>query len=203
MKIIKERKNIDINTVFAENKYYFIALIFYLAGIFTGTLIYKNLDSNKIEIATNSIIQNSYDDFLHLFLTNSLIYTLLLTTTLFIGMSLIGYLLINFVPLLYGFEIAVRLCYYYTTYSNKGIGYSLLLIIPQTTLIITILLLSTKPIGELSKNLLEIVLKNEEFSEEINIGLFCKKTIIIYIIMIIASAINSLLLYFLNSLITL
>lgn len=203
MKIIKERKNIDINTVFTENKYYFIALIFYLAGIFTGTLIYKNLDSNKIEIATNSIIQNSYDDFLHLFLTNSLIYTLLLTITLFIGMSLIGYLLINFIPLLYGFEIAVRLCYYYTTYNNKGIGYSLLLIIPQTTLIVTILLLSTKPIGELSKNLLEIVLKNEEFSEEINIGLFCKKTIIIYIIMIIASAINSLLLYFLNSLITL
>ena len=203
MKIIKERKNIDINTVFAENKYYFIALFFYLAGIFTGTLIYKNLDSNKIEIATNSIIQNSYDDFLHLFLTNSLIYTLLLTITLFIGMSLIGYLLINFVPLLYGFEIAIRLCYYYTTYSNKGIGYSLLLIIPQTTLIVTILLLSTKPIGELSKNLLEIVLKNEGFSEEMNISLFCKKTIIIYIIMIIASAMNSLLIYFLNSLITL
>lgn len=202
--ILKKKKvDIDFSSLLTDNKFYLISFIFYIAGLLGGTLIYKNLEASAIENATNLISDISTEDFLHMFLIKTLISIILLTICMFLGMSLIGYLVVNFVPLLYGFEMGVKLSYYYTSYNEKGIGYSLLLIIPQTVALIVVIMMSTKPIGELSKKIFGIVFKNADYEDNITIGDFCKSMVIIYISAIIVSAVSSLSIYLMNPLITL
>lgn len=198
----KIKKEFDLNSFLLDNKFYLISFLFYAAGLLGGALIFKNLEISVIKSTTDAIAELESDNFLQLFLAKALVCVTVLSVSMFLGMSLIGYFLVNFVPLFYGFETAIRLSYYYTMYNTKGIGYALLLIIPQTAALILIVTIASKPIGEMSKKILSTVFKNADYDENITVGEFCKKMTILYVSAIAVSAISSLTIYLLSPLIS-
>jgi hypothetical protein len=101
-----------------------------------------------------------------------------------------------------GFEIALKVSFYYTNYSVKGIGYAVLMIIPESAALITVLLFTIKTSLELSKKIYNITSKKTDMLEEVNLKTYLKSFLIYGILITIIVAGNSLISYLLNSIIS-
>ena len=79
-----------------------------------------------------------------------------------------------------GFEIAVKLSYYYTLYNIKGLGYSLLLNAPEISAFMLIIIFTVNQAGELSKKIFRSTFMKEQ--SEINNASHYLKIFCIYIL---------------------
>lgn len=202
MENVKIKKHIDYSRLLEKNKSYIIITVIYILGLIAGTLVYKNLDTDALNKTVEKIIVSNEQSFLGIFIQKLITYLCVYILTVVFGLSVIGYPAINIIPFLCGFEIAVKLSYYYTLYNVKGLGYSLLLNAPEISAFILVLIFTVNQAGELSKKIFRSTFLKE--MTETNSAAFYLRIFIVYAIEIICVAtVNSGLEYLLKSIITL
>ena len=102
------------------------------------------------------VLKSSSADFTAVFFNRFSLYISLYALCVLLGMCMLGFPLINSVPLLLGIEIAIKTAYCYVHYSVKGAAFSLLMIIPQGAAVVTVLIYAIKTSTALSRSIYEI-----------------------------------------------
>ena len=199
---IKIKKHTDYSKLIEENKHYILITAIYILGLIAGTLIYKNLDTYALNKTLEKILISNDNTFLSIFVQKIITYLCVYLLAVVFALSVIGYPVVNIIPFLCGFEIAVKLSYYYTLYNIKGLGYSLLLNAPEISAFMLIMIFTVNQAGELSKKIFRSTFMKE--TSEINNASYYLKKFCVYVLEIICVAtVNSLIEFLLSSIITL
>lgn len=201
MEELKLKKvNINIDDVIKENTLFITYIFVYIAGLLVGSFAYKAISTVADNELLSKIFVISTSKFLDIFFSRLCIYLGIFLITILISLCVIGYPVIFIIPFLVGFEIAVKLAFFYNMYNYKGFGYSLLIIIPESAIYILVLCYTINTAGELSKNLMNIA-KNNKISRELPMKNYFQKFLVYGSETIVISLVNSLLIYVFNSLI--
>lgn len=199
---IKKIRKIDIEQLINENLSYIVYICVYFAGLIIGSLLYKNIYTRINNELFEDVFNYQADDFLETFFSKLSIYLSVYLITVLIGLCVIGYPIVCSVPFLCGIEIALKLSYFYNLYNFKGFGYSLLIIIPEASMFILVLIYAIKSAGDMSKNLMQIA-KNNVPNNEVSIKSYLKSFLIYGSEIIVISLINAVLIHAFNQIIRL
>ncbi len=199
MNKISEIKARNIGAAILDNKEFIYPSIFYVAGLFLGSFLCTY--SNPLSEIMKNIISTTYSDYLSLFLNRFSVYISVYSVTVLFGLCLIGFPFINVIPFLTGVEIGLKVAFYYTNYPLKGIGYSLLMVIPESAAFVTFILLSIKTSASLSKGIYLIAVKKEDTTQEINLKSYLKTYMLYAFYIAVIAAVNALAAYLLNPII--
>ena len=195
----KKENNIEIGKLLIDNKEYIYPALFYVAGLLLGSLIFNTINNTALSKLIEIVLKNSGSDFLAVFLNRFAIYLSIYALCVLLGMCLIGFPVINLVPLLLGCEIAIKIAYYYINFSVKGIGFSMLMIIPEGAAIATVIIYAIKTSTALSKNIYNIAAKG--MNESINIKVYLKSYMINALIVVLIALMNALASFLLGAII--
>lgn len=199
---IKKIRKIDIEQLINENLSYIVYICVYFAGLIIGSLLYKNIYTRINNELFEDVFNYQADDFLETFFSKLSIYLSVYLITVLIGLCVIGYPIVCSVPFLCGIEIALKLSYFYNLYNFKGFGYSLLIIIPEASMFILVLIYAIKSAGDMSKNLMQIA-RNNVSNNEVSIKSYLKSFLIYGSEIIVISLINAVLIHAFNQIIRL
>ena len=199
---IKKIRKIDIEQLINENLSYIVYICVYFAGLIIGSLLYKNIYTRINNELFEDVFNYQSDDFLETFFSKLSIYLSVYLITVLIGLCVIGYPIVCSVPFLCGIEIALKLSYFYNLYNFKGFGYSLLIIIPEASMFILVLIYAIKSAGDMSKNLMQIA-RNNVPNNEVSIKSYLKSFLIYGSEIIVISLINAVLIHAFNQIIRL
>lgn len=199
---IKKIRKIDIEQLINENLSYIVYICVYFAGLIMGSLLYKNIYTRINNELFEDVFNYQADDFLETFFSKLSIYLSVYIITVLIGLCVIGYPIVCSVPFLCGIEIALKLSYFYNLYNFKGFGYSLLIIIPEASMFILVLIYAIKSAGDMSKNLMQIA-RNNVPNNEVSIKSYLKSFLIYGSEIIVISLINAVLIHAFNQIIRL
>lgn len=125
MKEITVKKEFDFDDFFESNKQYIYLILIYISGLLAGTLLFRSLNLIRFSSTIGEILAIKSDSLLAVFTDRLSVYLLIYVFTILLGLCIIGFPIINLVPFLCGFEISIKIAYYFNIYSLKGIGYSL------------------------------------------------------------------------------
>lgn len=192
----KTENKFDIEKYIADNKAVIYSILFFSCGLAIGAIIYKTHQSD----ALNGLIISECDDIAEQFgrnLCNCLSYFL---TAVFLAFCIIGYPLVNLIPLLMGMQACMQSAYYFINYEAKGIAYSLLMIAPFTALFFTVLVFTIQASSDMSKQILSLSKKAEISTLSIKPAM--KKFFIYGLIIIISSGASAVLEVLLKSIVT-
>lgn len=170
---------------FSENKFIFYCGLFYAVGLFIGSYFYKLAQSDKL----NELVMIKDNSFANLMLSNFCAYFSLFLITAFLGFCLISTPLINIVPIFVGVATGSRLSYYFVNYDAKGVGYSLIMIVPYIALLITTIAYTMKVSVELSAKIRNLV--KGESKDPFEINPYLKKYLLLAVAIIAVSVIDS------------
>lgn len=170
---------------FSENKFIFYCGLFYAVGLFIGSYFYKLAQSDKL----NELVMIKDNSFANLMLSNFCAYFSLFLITAFLGFCLISTPLINIVPIFIGIATGSRLSYYFVNYDAKGVGYSLIMIVPYIALLITTIAYTMKVSVELSAKIRNLV--KGESKDPFEINPYLKKYLLLAVAIIVVSVIDS------------
>lgn len=194
---ISENKNTKYN-LFKENKVYIYSIIFYVAGLVCGSFIYKRCQNETI----NNIFSNNSELFIQLLINNLSIYVLILSITVLLGICLIGYPILNIIPMIIGIGEGFQISYFYCNFSVKGIGYSLLMITPFVSLFLTIIIYSISTSHKLSKSIYTKTFGDECQDASLEYKIYLKKYLIYFVLLILAAIVNTILRVLLQDIVT-
>ena len=182
-----EKKNFVETLV--ENREFIYPALFYIAGLLLGAFSFKIINNTALSKLIELALKSSSSDFSAVFFNRFSLYISLYALCVLLGMCLIGFPLINAVPLLLGTEIAIKTAYCYISYSVKGVGYSLLMIIPQGAAVVTVLIYAIKTSTALSRSIYVIAAKGS--LERVDIRHYLKKYLIYGFIIALISLLNA------------
>lgn len=165
-----------------EYKSIIYTAIFYTFGLFVGAYFYKVSPTDTL----NALLKPEESTLLSMFISNFCIYFSLYVLVVFLGFCLIGYPIINIIPTLIGIATGLESAFLYVNYSVKGIGYSLVMIIPYAALFLTVIAFTIKLSTSLSKQLISITKKNDECNE-LDLKPYVKKYLILAICIVATS----------------
>lgn len=191
---IKKKSTLNFN--FSENKSSAYAMLFYSFGLFIGAFFYKIAQSDNL----NKIIMVQNDNIKELLIRNFCIYLTIFLMTAFFGFCLIGKPIAYIVPVFVGIGIGCKLGYYFVNYSTKGIGYSLIMIVPYIALFMCILLYTISTTSDLSSSLIKLA--KGEGGNRIELPPYYKKYIIYFALIIAVAVLDSVLTKLLVSVVT-
>lgn len=197
-----EKRKTDVAGILSDNKQFIYPIIMYVAGVISGTVLFKNANSTFLSIISD-IFSSSSISFQAMLVNHFCLYFSVFTIAVLFGMCLIGFPIVNIITICIGIEVGIKLCYYYLTYSAKGIGYSILMIIPETAVFVTIIIFTLVKSNALSKAMYMIISKKEGMIEEINLKSYLKSFVLYAFIIMIVSILNASLNYFFSSIISL
>ena len=180
----KEKK--DLFSLFSENKTFLYSVIFYAAGLFCGSYVYLKCQNEIL----NGLLIAQNQEFLQSFLNNLSLYMLIFAVSVLLGVCLVGFPLLNMIPLFVGFESGMKVAYYYINHGIKGVGYSFLMIAPFVCLFLTVLIYSISMSYEMSRNIYEITVKKSEI-DGFNYKSYLKKYLLFALLIVAVSLINS------------
>ena len=155
--LIDIKKKSDIVFCFNKEKDLIYLLLFYFSGLVIGSFGFQLIKNDFLIKSLKSILNLQSEELFSLFISNFAIYISLFSVAMLLGMCLIGYPVLNIIPLLLGCSIGIKVTYYYITFGEKGIGYSLLLVIPQAAAFITVLIYTIITSANLSKYILNVI----------------------------------------------
>ena len=194
------KKAFDLDEFLEKNKEYIYLSLIYIAGLLAGSLLFKTIQLSKYSSYVNDILTVKGDSLLSVVVDRLSVYLIIYVFTILLGLCIIGFPIINLVPFLCGFEVAIKVAFYYNLYSLKGIGYSFLMIVPETAAFMVILFFTISASKELSKNIFDIsVQKNSE--KQIVLADYLKSFIKYGAEIIVISFVNSIIIYLFNSII--
>jgi hypothetical protein len=156
------KEKIDISVQFLKNKTLIFSMLFYTAGLIFGAFLYAKFKGDALN---SLILAGNSDIFLQQLINDLSRYYLIFAITVLLGICLIGFPVINVIPMLIGFETAVKITYYYCGYGMHGFGYSLLMIAPFSCLLLTIVMLAINKSYALSKQIYNLTVKKTECDE--------------------------------------
>lgn len=183
----EEKESFDFIKFFSENKTFIYSVLFYFCGLLGGSFMYKKCQNDVL----NKILACGDESFIQLLTNNISVYFLLFALSLLMGLCLVGFPFINLIPMYIGFEAGMKVAYYYINYSVKGIGYTLLMIVPFVCFYTTVIMYTISMSYTLSRNIYCITVKKETLSDELNYKLFLKKYLIYAGIIFIAAVVNT------------
>lgn len=154
---IVNKKEFDIKAFFLDNKETIYSLLFYLFGLILGSYFYSIAKSETI----NTILTEAIESFTIALIANLMLYLSVYLIIVLMGFSLIGFSIVNAIPVLLGMFYGMKCACYYSLYSGKGIGYIMLLIAPIASLFLSLVIYSIGYNSSLSKMIFSSV-KNEK-----------------------------------------
>lgn len=187
---IKEKHEFSISDFLIKNKTYIIILTIYFLGVVLASFCYKYIGEYGKEVLKNALFSENSKSVLNIFLNDIFVYFSVYAVTLVFGLCSIGIPIIYFMPLLNGFAVSLEINYLYSNYGIKGVGYSLLLIIPAATLFSAILFITIFDSVNMSKLIFESAFK-EQKTAKIDVKSYLKKFAVYGILIIVISLIDS------------
>lgn len=191
--------NSKIEVFTQDNVRFLYQLFFYIAGMVLGVWLFRALNLSKYSTTIEDFILIKNDSLINIIVDRLSIYVLVYVVTILLGLCLIGFPVINIIPLVCGVELSLKLSFIYSLYSVKGIGYSVLMIIPEATTFLVLLFYTIKDSNELSRSLFNISKNNLE--SEIDLKQYLKRFMLYCIGIISISILNSIMMYLFNSII--
>ncbi|MGN1201981.1 MAG: stage II sporulation protein M [Eubacterium sp.] len=175
-----EKKSLNFD--FKEYKSIIYTALFYSFGLFIGSYFYKISSSEALD----ALLKPEPQSILNLFISNFCIFFSLYVIVVFLGFCLIGYPIINIIPTVIGMVTGLKSAYLFINYSVKGIGYSLVMLIPFAALFLTVIAFTIKLSSSLSKELISIT-KNTDEHTEFNLKPYIKKYLILALCIVITA----------------
>lgn len=184
------KKNLDFDSFFNNNKSFIYSVIFYIAGLLLGALIYSQLNDSAAQLISKAVNPIT-SDFKKMFFSTVAVYIAVFVFVVIFGVSLFGFRFINCIPLLIGFAVALKISYFYTSYSANGITYCALLVIPQSCVFAETIIYTIKSSSLMSRQIYNSTTKKSD-TEDFNLKLYLKDFVIYIVVIIVISALNSL-----------
>lgn len=184
------KKKFDFDLFFNNNKSFIYSVIFYIAGLLLGSLIYSQLNDSAAELISKAVNPIT-SDFKKMFFSTVAVYIAVFVFVVIFGVSLFGFRFINCIPLLIGFAVALKISYFYTSYSANGITYCALLVIPQSCVFAETIIYTIKSSSLMSRQIYNSTTKKSD-TEDFNLKLYLKDFVIYIVVIIVISALNSL-----------
>lgn len=184
------KKKFDFDSFFNNNKSFIYSVIFYIAGLLLGALIYSQLNDSAAELISKAVNPIT-SDFKKMFFSTVAVYIAVFVFVVVFGVSLFGFRFINCIPLLIGFAVALKISYFYTSYSANGITYCALLVIPQSCVFAETIIYTIKSSSLMSRHIYNSTTKKSD-TEDFNLKLYLKDFVIYIVVIIVISALNSL-----------
>ena len=184
------KKNLDFDSFFNNNKSFIYSVIFYIAGLLLGALIYSQLNDSAAQLISKAVNPIT-SDFKKMFFSTVAVYIAVFVFVVIFGVSLFGFRFINCIPLLIGFAVALKISYFYTSYSANGITYCALLVIPQICVFAETIIYTIKSSSLMSRQIYNSTTKKSD-TEDFNLKLYLKDFVIYIVVIIVISALNSL-----------
>ena len=189
------KKKFHFDSFFNNNKSFIYSVIFYIAGLLLGALIYSQLNDSAAQLISKAVNPIT-SDFKKMFFSTvaALISPISFSFFVFVvifGVSLFGFRFINCIPLLIGFAVALKISYFYTSYSANGITYCALLVIPQSCAFAETIIYTIKSSSLMSRQIYNSTTKKSD-TEDFNLKLYLKDFVIYIVVIIVISALNSL-----------
>lgn len=181
---------------FSENKFIFYSSLFYSFGLFIGSYFYKLAQSDKL----NNLVAIHDDEFASLLLSNFCLYFSVFLITAFLGFCMIGKPIEYVVPVFIGIGIGCRLSYYFINFGSKGVGYSLIMIVPYIALFMTVITHTINTSSELSGQLFKLT--KGEGNKPFELSPYLKKYLLYFALIIAVTFLDSLLTKLLFSVVT-
>ena len=183
------KKKFDFDSFFNNNKSFIYSVIFYIAGLLLGALIYSQLNDSAAELISKAVNPIT-SDFKKMFFSTVAVYIAVFVFVVIFGVSLFGFRFINCIPLLIGFAVSLKISYFYTSYSANGITYCALLVIPQSCVFAETIIYTIKSSSLMSRQIYNSTKKSD--TEDFNLKLYLKDFVIYIVVIIVISALNSL-----------
>lgn len=184
------KKKFDFDSFFNNNKSFIYSVIFYIAGLLLGALIYSQLNDSAAQLISKAVNPIT-SDFKKMFFSSVAVYIAVFVFVVIFGVSLFGFRFINCIPLLIGFAVALKISYFYTSYSANGITYCALLVIPQSCVFAETIIYTIKSSSLMSRHIYNSTTKKSD-TEDFNLKLYLKDFVIYIVVIIVISALNSL-----------
>lgn len=184
------KKKFDFDSFFNNNKSFIYSVIFYIAGLLLGALIYSQLNDSAAELISKAVNPIT-SDFKRMFFSTVAVYIAVFVFVVIFGVSLFGFRFVNCIPLLIGFAVALKISYFYTSYSANGITYCALLVIPQSCVFAETIIYTIKSSSLMSRHIYNSTTKKSD-TEDFNLKLYLKDFVIYIVVIIVISALNSL-----------
>lgn len=184
------KKKFDFDSFFNNNKSFIYSVIFYIAGLLLGALIYSQLNDSAAQLISKAVNPIT-SDFKKMFFSTVAVYIAVFVFVVIFGVSLFGFRFINCIPLLIGFAVALKISYFYTSYSANGITYCALLVIPQSCVFAETIMYTIKSSSLMSRHIYNSTTKKSD-TEDFNLKLYLKDFVIYIVVIIVISALNSL-----------
>jgi len=184
------KKKFDFDSFFNNNKSFIYSVIFYIAGLLLGALIYSQLNDSAAELISKAVNPIT-SDFKKMFFSTVAVYIAVFMFVVIFGVSLFGFRFVNCIPLLIGFAVALKISYFYTSYSANGITYCALLVIPQSCVFAETIIYTIKSSSLMSRQIYNSTTKKSD-TEDFNLKLYLKDFVIYIVVIIVISALNSL-----------
>lgn len=184
------KKKFDFDSFFNNNKSFIYSVIFYIAGLLLGALIYSQLNDSAAQLISKAVNPIT-SDFKKTFFSTVAVYIAVFVFVVIFGVSLFGFRFINCIPLLIGFAVALKISYFYTSYSANGITYCALLVIPQSCVFAETIIYTIKSSSLMSRQIYNSTTKKSD-TEDFNLKLYLKDFVIYIVVIIVISALNSL-----------
>lgn len=184
------KEKFDFDSFFNNNKSFIYSVIFYIAGLLLGALIYSQLNDSAAQLISKAVNPIT-SDFKKMFFSTVAVYIAVFVFVVIFGVSLFGFRFINCIPLLIGFAVALKISYFYTSYSANGITYCALLVIPQSCVFAETIIYTIKSSSLMSRHIYNSTTKKSD-TEDFNLKLYLKDFVIYIVVIIVISALNSL-----------
>lgn len=184
------KKKFDFDSFFNNNKSFIYSAIFYIAGLLLGALIYSQLNDSAAQLISKAVNPIT-SDFKKMFFSTVAVYIAVFVFVVIFGVSLFGFRFINCIPLLIGFAVSLKISYFYTSYSANGITYCALLVIPQSCVFAETIIYTIKSSSLMSRQIYNSTTKKSD-TEDFNLKLYLKDFVIYIVVIIVISALNSL-----------
>lgn len=184
----KKSEKISLYDFFTEYKTVIYSSLFFAAGLLCGALLYKNCRTDALDEIIRSSAGN---DFINLFINNLGFYFFVFALTVLLGICLVGFPVINAVPLIIGLQAGLKIAYYYINFGFKGFGYSLLMIAPFVCSFLTVIVYTVSLSSELSRKIYNLTVGKSESAEKIEYKSYMKKYLLYALMTVIVALVNS------------
>ena len=193
-RFFKKKKIKTAELIKSNQKTVFLVFIF-IIGVFSGAFAVKNADTQLMikikELTENYLELKSSGSIMKIFVSSAVTDLFFITISSVFGLSLIGSSILWFLPAVRGLGIGVVLGYIYSNYSISGLLYGIVTICIPTALSACALIISCKESLLTVKDIQQSFSSNKEFNPKQYYKLFFLRSIILYMIMLFAAAIGS------------
>lgn len=190
-----KKKKVKTGQLIKSNQKTVFLIFIFIIGVFSGAFAVKNADAQLMikikELTENYLELKSSGSILKIFISAAVTDFFFIAISSIFGMSLIGAPVLWLLPAVRGLGIGVILGYIYSNYNISGLIYGIITICIPTALSACALIISCKESLLTVKDLQQSFSRNKEFNSKQYYKLFFLRNIILYMIMLFAAAIGS------------